>query len=375
MKTITALLLAIGLLGNAQAETGVSDERILLGQSVVLSGPLAENGVQYSKGIRLYLDQVNQKGGINGRKIELVTLDDAYTPARAEENTRQLIEDKQVFALLGYAGTGSTLAALPLAEKSHTPLIAPYTGAESLRGKVSPVLFHLRAGYDDEMRKIVEHQATLGIKDIAIVYQDDNFGKAGLKGFEKAMADFKLKPLATLAVAPGNLAESATASAQTLARLRPASVILATAGKVSTAVIAETIKHGVRPQFIGISAISAAQLVGDLKTDAAGIVIAQVVPSPWSSKYRIVRQYREALGGKPEDAHYASLEGYMAGRVMVEGLRRAGKNLTRSGLISALEGLQHLDLGDFIVDYRNGRHVGSSFIDLSMIRGNGQFVQ
>lgn len=375
MKTITALLLGLGLLGNAQAETGVSDERILLGQSVVLSGPLAENGVQYSKGIRLYLDQVNQKGGINGRKIELVTLDDAYTPARAEENTRQLIEDKQVFALLGYAGTGSTLAALPLAEKSHTPLIAPYTGAESLRGKVSPVLFHLRAGYDDEMRKIVEHQATLGIKDIAIVYQDDNFGKAGLKGFEKAMADFKLKPLATLAVAPGNLAESATASAQTLARLRPASVILATAGKVSTAVIGETIKHGVRPQFIGISAISAAQLVGDLKTDAAGIVIAQVVPSPWSSKYRIVRQYREALGGKPEDAHYASLEGYMAGRVMVEGLRRAGKNLTRSGLISALEGLQHLDLGDFIVDYRNGRHVGSSFIDLSMIRGNGQFVQ
>lgn len=375
MKTITALLLGLGLLGNAQAETGVSDERILLGQSVVLSGPLAENGVQYSKGIRLYLDQVNQKGGINGRKIELVTLDDAYTPARAEENTRQLIEDKQVFALLGYAGTGSTLAALPLAEKSHTPLIAPYTGAESLRGKVSPVLFHLRAGYDDEMRKIVEHQATLGIKDIAIVYQDDNFGKAGLKGFEKAMADFKLKPLATLAVAPGNLAESATASAQTLARLRPASVILATAGKVSTAVIGETIKHGVRPQFIGISAISAAQLVGDLKTDAAGIVIAQVVPSPWSSKYRIVRQYREALGGKPEDAHYASLEGYMAGRVMVEGLRRAGKNLTRSSLISALEGMQHLDLGDFIVDYRNGRHVGSSFIDLSMIRGNGQFVQ
>jgi ABC-type branched-subunit amino acid transport system substrate-binding protein len=375
MKTITALLLGLGLLGSAQAETGVSDERILLGQSVPLSGPLAENGVQYSKGIRLYLDQVNQKGGINGRKIELLTLDDAYNPARAEENTRQLIEDKQVFALLGYAGTGSTQAALPLAEKSHTPLIAPYTGAESLRGKVSPVLFHLRAGYDDEMRKIVEHQATLGIKDIAIVYQDDNFGKAGLKGFEKAMTDFKLKPLATLAVAPGNLAESAAASAQALARLRPASVILATAGKVSTAVIGETIKNGLRPQFIGISAVSAAQLVGDLKTDAAGIVIAQVVPSPWSSKYRIVRQYREALGGKPEDAHYASLEGYIAGRVMVEGLRRAGKNLTRSGLISALEGMQQFDLGDFIVDYRNGRHVGSSFIDLSMIRGNGQFVQ
>lgn len=375
MKLGISLLVGLSLLSTASAENGVTGDSIVLGQSVVLSGLLAENGVQYTKGIRLYLDQVNKSGGVNGRKIELLTLDDAYSPQKAEENTRQLIEQKQVFALLGYAGTGSTMASLPLAEKTQTPFIAPYSGSDGLRAKVSPVLFHLRASYGDEMFKIVEHQTTLGVKDIAIVYQDDNFGKAGLKGFEAAMSHFKLKPAAVLAVDPARLDESVAAKVAELGKGRPATVVLATAGKVSSAVIAETLKSGLRPQFIGLSVVSAAQLLNDLKGDTAGIIVAQVVPSPWSSKYRIVRQYREALASKGEEPHYASLEGFVAARVMVEGLRRAGQNPTRSSLLGALDGLRRFDLGDFVVDYGNGRHVGSTFVDLSMIRGNGQFIQ
>lgn len=376
MNRILSFLCGLGLMAVAQAETGVTNDTILLGQSVVLSGPLAENGLQYTKGIRLYLDQVNRSGGVHGRKIELVTLDDAYNPQKAEENTRQLIDQKQVFALLGYAGTGSAMASLPLAEKSQTPFVAPYSGSDGLRAKVSPMLYHLRAGYGDEMFKIVEHQTTLGVKEIAIAYQDDSFGKAGLKGFEAAMSHFGLKPAAVVAIDPAKLDESSVAAkVAELGKSRPAAVVLATAGKVSSAVISEALKTGIRPQFIGLSVVSASQLLSDLKGDTAGIIVAQVVPSPWSSKYRIVRQYREALGGKADEAHYASLEGYIAARVTVEGLRRAGQKLSRSAFLGALEGVRRFDLGDFVVDFGNGRHVGSNFVDLSMIRGNGQFVQ
>lgn len=372
-KLIGALLLTLttGLI----AEPGVDNNRIVFGQSAVLSGPLAENGVQYMRGIQLYFDQVNKKGGVHGRKLELVSLDDAYNPKKAEENTRQLIEEKQVFALFGYTGTGSTAAALPLAEEQQVPMIAPYTGADSLRAKVSPVLYHLRPGYGEEMRKIVEHQTTLGIRQIAIVYQDDNFGKAGLKGFEAAMQQYGLKPVGVLAVDPAKLAESSAASAAELLKLRPMAVVLATAGKVSSAVIAESVKRGVRPQFVGLSAISAAQLVGDLKNEAAGVIVAQTMPSPWSGKHRIVRQYREALTEQGGEAHYVSLEGYIAARLLVDALRRTGKNPTRSGLLSTLGETRLLDLGDFVIDYSNGRHIGSTHVDLSMIRSNGQFMQ
>lgn len=372
-KLIGALLLTLttGLI----AEPGVDNNRIVFGQSAVLSGPLAENGVQYMRGIQLYFDQVNKKGGVHGRKLELVSLDDAYNPKKAEENTRQLIEEKQVFALFGYTGTGSTAAALPLAEEQQVPMIAPYTGADSLRAKVSPVLYHLRPGYGEEMRKIVEHQTTLGIRQIAIVYQDDNFGKAGLKGFEAAMQQYGLKPVGVLAVDPSKLAESSASSAAELLKLRPMAVVLATAGKVSSAVIAESVKRGVRPQFVGLSAISAAQLVGDLKNEAAGVIVAQTMPSPWSGKHRIVRQYREALTEQGGEAHYVSLEGYIAARLLVDALRRTGKNPTRSGLLSTLGETRQLDLGDFVIDYSNGRHIGSTHVDLSMIRSNGQFMQ
>ena len=372
-KLIGALLLTLttGLI----AEPGVDNNRIVFGQSAVLSGPLAENGVQYMRGIQLYFDQVNKKGGVHGRKLELVSLDDAYNPKKAEENTRQLIEEKQVFALFGYTGTGSTAAALPLAAEQQVPMIAPYTGADSLRAKVSPVLYHLRPGYGEEMRKIVEHQTTLGIRQIAIVYQDDNFGKAGLKGFEAAMQQYGLKPVGVLAVDPAKLAESSAASAAELLKLRPMAVVLATAGKVSSAVIAESVKRGVRPQFVGLSAISAAQLVGDLKNEAAGVIVAQTMPSPWSGKHRIVRQYREALNEQGGEAHYVSLEGYIAARLLVDARRRTGKNPTRSGLLSTLGETRQLDLGDFVIDYSNGRHIGSTHVDLSMIRSNGQFMQ
>ncbi|WP_187775313.1 ABC transporter substrate-binding protein [Oryzomicrobium terrae] len=356
---------------HAAAEPGVGTDTVVIGQSVVLSGPMEENGIQYTRGIRLYLDQVNGKGGVNGRRIQLVTLDDAYDPKRAEENTRKLLQEHQAFALFGYAGTGSTLAALPLAEKAGSPFLAPYSGADVLRSKPSPVLFHLRPSYGNEMNKIVEHLVTLGIQRIALAYQNDNFGKAGQKSFEDAMARFKLKPTAVAAIDPINLDARATVAALRLTD--PAAVVLATAGQGTVAVVREYQKAGNPPQFFGLSVASAALLRRELGGNAAGIVIAQVVPSPWSRGSGVVRQYRDALGnGEP---HHASLEGYIAARVLVEGLRRSGKDLTRGKFIAALENLRQFDLGDYTIDFRPGQHSGSAFIDLSILRGDGQFIQ
>ncbi|GAB1385930.1 ABC transporter substrate-binding protein [Melaminivora sp.] len=357
----------------AHAETGVSADAILIGQSVVLSGPQAENGSQYTKGIKLYFDHVNAQGGVHGRKLELATLDDAYVPSRAEENTRVLIEDKQVFALFGYAGTGATLASLPLAERTQTPFIAPYTGAHALRAKVSPVLYHLRASYFDEMSKIVEYQSIVGMNKVAVIYQDDNFGREAYKSFEAAMEQRKLKPVAVAAINASTF--EAREPVQALIRAEPNAVVLATAGKASSSVLREFAAQGKRPQFFGLSVVSASQLRSEAKEASTGIIISQVVPPLSGNKFAMVRQYRELLGDKVGEAHHASLEGYMAARVLVEALRRAGKDLTRTRLLAAFDGLRKYDLGDFFIDFSNGQHMGSNFVDLSIVRANGQFTQ
>jgi branched-chain amino acid transport system substrate-binding protein len=373
-KKVLALSLCLLGAAGAAAETGVAPGSILLGQSVVLSGPQAENGVNYTNGIKLYLDQINAKGGVHGRKIQVKTLDDGYDPKKTAANTQKLIDEDRVFVLFGYTGTGSTLATLPIAEKAQVPLIAPFTGADMLREKTSRMLFVVRAGYRDELVRMVEQLVTTGVKDIAIAYQDDNFGKSVLKSAEEALEKFKLKAIATGAI--DGKTYDARKAVETIVKTKPGAILMGTAGQASVAFIRDYLKTGERPQFFGLSVMSATQLRKELGPDSAGIAVAQVVPSPWSSKHPIVKQYREALGkGNQQDAHHAGLEGYIAAKVLVEGLKRAGKDLTREKLIAALEGMRNLDLGDFVIDYSPEKHTGSTFVDLSIIRSGGQFVQ
>ena len=374
-KAILGCLAGLGLLAGACAAPlspapGVTPNAIVLGQSVVLSGPMAEVGQQYAKGVALAIDETNRKGGIHGRQLDLQTLDDAYDPQRAEANTRQLIEDRQVFALFAYAGTGATIAAQALAEKAGVPLIAPLSGADALREKPAANLFFLRASYGDEMDRIVEHQATLGINRIALVYQDDPFGRAARRSFEEAMRRQRLAPVAIASVDPQAL-DVAPALAE-IGRSQPMAVVLGTTGKVSTTLLKGLGQGGQRPAIFGLSVLSPALLRAELKSGVGGIVMSQVVPSPWNTKYGIVRQYRAALGSG--DIHHASIEGYIAGRVLIEGLRRAGKEPTRAGLVNALGGLRKFDLGDFVVDYGNRRHAGSSLVELTILRHDGSFA-
>lgn len=379
-KAMFRWLAGLGLLAGAlaasatQSVPGVTPNAIVLGQSVVLSGPMAEVGRQYAKGVALAIAESNRKGGIHGRQLDLQTLDDAYDPQRAESNTRQLIEDKQVFALFAYAGTGATIAGQALAEKVGVPLIAPLTGSDALREKPAANLFFLRASYGDEMDRIVEHQATLGITRIALVYQDDPFGRAARRSFEEAMRRQRLAPVAISSVDPQAI-DVAPALAE-IGRSQPMAIVLGTTGKVSTSLLKGIGQGGQRPSIFGLSVLSPALLHAELKGGVGGIVMSQVVPSPWNTKYGIVRQYRAALSAStnPAEIHHASIEGYIAGRVLIEGLRRAGKELTRAGLVNALGGLRKFDLGDFVVDYGNRRHAGSSLVELTILRHDGSFA-
>lgn len=365
-----SLSLASGL---ACAETGVTADEILVGESVVLSGPQAENGDNYARGIRLYFDQVNAGGGVNGRKLKLVVLDDAYNPKTAAANTQKLIEENKVFALFGYAGTGPTLASLPIADKARVPLVAPLSGADILREKMPHTFFVLRAGYGDEMMRSVEQLVTTGVNKIAVAYQDDGFGKSALKAAEAALTKFKLQPAAVGAI-DGKTYDAAQAVAAVL-KAKPDAILMGTAGKASVNFIRDYLKTGERPQFFGLSVMSAKQLRSELGADSTGIIVAQVVPSPWSTKFPVVKQYQTALAKAKEEPHYNGLEGWIAAQAFVEGLKRAGKDLTREKFIAAMEGMRNYDIGGFLVSFSPERHTGSSYVDLSIIRHDGQFLQ
>lgn len=225
-----ALALGPGLLRSARAENGVTDTTIRIGQSAVFSGPAKDFGVDYRAGIKLYFDRVNKSGGINGRKIELVTYDDAYDPAKTAVNTAKLIDEDKVFALTGFVATGNLAAAMPLAEKAGVPMFAPLVGTTSFRTKVNRYLFHVRAGYDLELRKIISHLSTIGISSIAVVFQDSPFGKSNLATCEQLAAEYKVQVVKTLPLAI--TAEDAKQVATEISAAKPGAVVMIMAGRM-----------------------------------------------------------------------------------------------------------------------------------------------
>ena len=365
-----ALLTPLALPGTAAAET----RDILIGQSVVLSGPMAANGVLYNKGIALYLDAVNARGGVHGRPVRLLVADDGYNPDKAKENTQRFIDKDKVVALFGYTGTGVTLATAPLAEQAGVPLLAPMTGASQVHEKTIKHLFVLRANYVDEMRKMVEHLTTLGTRNIAIAYQDDGFGRSGLKSAEAVLAAFDLKPAAVGVITAGTY--EAVQAAATVSAADPAAIILASAGKASVNFIRAYRATGKSAQFLGLSVVSSTQLLEELGPAADGVIITQIVPSPRSRTLQIVRDFqRSAAAAKDVEVNHTTFEGYIAAHVLVEALQRAGPELTPTRIVAALEGMSNVNLGGFVVNFSPSQHAGSSYVDISMVRASGEFVQ
>jgi len=348
------------------------NSRIIVGQSAAFSGPAAELGIQFHAGARLWLDQVNAQGGIAGKTIEIRTLDDGYEPERCVANTQQFIAD-DVHALFGYIGTPTSLAALPLLSKAQVPFVAPFTGAMALREPFSKQVFHLRASYNDETALIVRQLTNLGLKKIAVFHQNDAYGKAGLDGVTLALDKQGLKPVASATVERNSV--DVAVAVRTLVAAAPDAVVQISAYKSCAAFIRAARKAGYGGTFYNVSFVGTQALADELGKDGAGVVVSQVMPSPYSPARPIAREFAEAVkkaGGKAQ-ANYSSLEGYLAAKLLTEGLKRAGNRIaSRDGLIQGLEAIGSQSLGGFQVDFSGNDHVGSSFVELSMLTGDGR---
>lgn len=364
--SLTATAAAIAAPALAQ-----SDRRIVLGQSAAFSGPAAELGIQMNRGARLHFDAVNASGGVNGVQIELRTLDDQYEPDKCKANTETLIKD-DVFALFGYVGTPTSLAALPLVNQAKIPFFGPFTGAEALRDPFSRYVFHVRASYFDETALIVKQLTSLGLKKIAVFRQNDSYGQAGYEGVVRALKAQNLAPVAVGLVERNTVNVAAAVGA--IVPAQPDAVVQISAYKSCAAFIREARKAGYGGTFYNVSFVGTQALADELGRQAMGVVVSQVMPFPFSMTTALSREYLAAVqraGGKNKP-NYSSMEGYVAARLFVEGMRRAGRTLTRDTLIAGLETVQSMDLGGFMVGYSNHSHVASRFVDLSMLTDDGR---
>ena len=348
-----------------------SKPRLVLGQSAPVTGPAAQLGLQMHHGAKLHFDAINAQGGINGTPIELRLQDDAYEPERCRANTEAFIKD-DVFALFGYVGTPTTLAALPLINERRVPLIAPFTGAQALRDPFSKQVFHVRASYYDETALIVRHMTHLGLKRIAVFRQNDSYGQAGLDGVQRALAAQGLEPVA-VGLVERNSTEVA-AAVKAIVDSRPDGVVQISAYKSCAAFIRGARKAGYGGGFYNVSFVGTQALADELGKEASGVMVSQVMPYPFSTTTAISREYLDAV--KRTDSkqvpNYSSMEGYVAARVLVDALKRAGRAPSRDNLITALESMQRFDLGGFHVGFGGKSHVGSSFVELTMLTEDGR---
>ncbi|RVU47354.1 ABC transporter substrate-binding protein [Rubrivivax rivuli] len=347
------------------------ERRILLGQSAAMSGPAAQLGLQMNRGARIFFERLNAEGGVNGRRIELRAMDDGYEPERCAVNTRTLIDD-EVFALFGYVGTPTSLAALPLVTAANIPFFGAFTGAEALREPFNRNVFHVRASYYDETALIVKQLTALGRKKIAVFRQNDSYGQAGLDGVLRALKAQQLAPAAVGLVERNSV--NVAAAVQAIVPAMPDAVVQISAYKSCAAFVREARKAGYGGTFYNVSFVGTQALADELGKDGLGVVVSQVMPFPFSTTNALAREYLDAVkrAGGDATANYSSIEGYLAAKVLAEGLRRAGGNPTRASLVDALESMQRYDAGGFQVSFGPRNRRGSTFVELSMLTGDGK---
>jgi branched-chain amino acid transport system substrate-binding protein len=373
---IVGLLSAVfaAALSQAALAQGVSADKILLGQSVALTGPAAQLGIQMRNGLKAYFDDVNAKGGVHGRKIELLTLDDGYEPARTVPNSKKLIEQDKVFALIGYVGTPTSVPVIPIITEAKVPFVGPFTGAESLRAPFNRYIFHVRASYYDETDKIVEQVVSIGGKNIAVFYQNDAYGQAGLKGVEIATQKRNMK-ISALGTVERNTVKVEEAVAKIHAA-KPDAVVMISAYTSCAEFIKQMKKAGSAATFYNVSFVGSKALADALGKEGVGVAISQVVPYPWGTAVPVVKEY-QLLSQKAgfTDYNFSAIEGFLAAKVFVEGLKRSGKNLTREGFVNEMEKMRDVDLGGFFISYSPTNHAGSKFVDLTIIGRDGKFLR
>ena len=371
---LAAGLAAPALVRHAFAQdAGISRKSLTIGCSASLSGPLAGFGRDIKQGAEAALAQINARGGIHGRMVQLQILDDGYVPQRTTENVQQMISQGSAFALMSCVGTPNNAGILPMVEDAGIPYVAPFTGASSLR-KGARNVFHVRASYTDEVRRLVQRLAGMGLKDIGVVYLDNAYGREMLEDSTRFLAEQGLKPLVQVALATDgkNLSDVLAKVGQA----RPAAVLLATAGAVSVELVRGLKTNNPGVLMAGLSVTLTSEGLKQLGDAGSGLALTMVMPDPTRAKTALVRDYQAAMRARGiQEFNLGTLESYTNTRVLAEGLERAGADPTRSKLRTALAGIRNLDLGGLVIDYSGqAPYVGSRFVDMGVLNGAGRFV-
>ena len=355
-------------------QSGVSDERILFGQSAAFSGPAQELGISMRLGIQAAFHEVNRSGGVHGRRLELTSLDDAYEPEAAVANTLALIREQEVFALIGAVGTPTSRAAVPVAAEAGVPYIAPFTGAEFLRAAEWSNVINLRASYNQETEEMVARLTDdMGIKRIAVLYQDDSFGRAGYRGVRAALDRRKMTPVA-IGLYPRNTLAVKMALLD-ISDGDPKAVILIGAYKPLATFISWARFSGLHAVFMNISFVGSNALAKELGAGGAGVYVTQVVPFPTDRSLPIVRDYHRALSAYASGVEpgFISFEGYLAGRLAIAGLKKSGREISRSSFLDGFRQAGRIDLGGFRLRFGNQDNQGSDAVFLTVIGRDGQY--
>ena len=345
------------------AEPGLSPDEVRVGMVNAQSGPAAALGQSMRNGVQAYFQRINAAGGVHGRRISLLSLDDGYEPSRTAVHTQSLLKTRQVFALLGYVGTPTSRTAVPIAQRAQVPYLFPFSGAEFLRTPVKPGVFNIRASYIEETEQLVERiTADLKLSKIAILMQDDSFGESVKSGLNGALLKRDLKIYAQARIQRNSLEVAEAIKA--LQRTQPEAVFFVGTNKQLAAAIKQAKALNFKTRFISVSFIGSERLIAVAGRDADGVYISQVVPSPNDTSHALVQAYKADMQGT--DVDHASLEGYIGARVFIEALRKAGAEPTREAFIDALEHLD-MDLGGFTVVFSRNRHQGSDAVYLTRI--------
>ncbi len=352
---------------------GISDDTVLFGQSAAFSGPAQELGSNMHLGIRAAFQERNLAGGVHGRQLELTALDDAYEPEAAVANTTRLISDN-VFALIGAVGTPTSRSAVPVALAAEVPYIAPFTGAAFLRDEQLTNVINVRASYYQETEEMVERLTTdLGITRIAVMYQDDSYGRAGYTGARQALERRSMEPVA-IGVYPRNTISVKTALVD-LQQGDPEAVIMIGAYKPVSTLVLWARHIGLDPVFMTVSFVGSNALARELGEMGEGVYVTQVVPFPSDDSIPIVRAYLDALDDYAPDAvpGFVSLEGYLAGLLAIAGLEACGRDIDRECFLDALHQPTLAEIGAFPVSFDIGDNQGSDAVFLTAIGSDGQY--
>ena len=345
---------------------------LLIGQTAAFTGPQSEPVKETTAAAKAYFDKVNARGGVNGRKVVLESLDDAYDPKRSVENAVRLADERKVLALFLFRGTANAEAMMAVAQDKRVPMFAGVGSSIKMHQPPSRYLFNLRAPVQTEVATVVRQLVAQGTKEVAVVYTDDGFGKDALEGAQKAFAAAGIQPTVVASIPRGS-PDVAPAVAQVLAK-SPRATLGFCIPKTCAAIVKALREKGSVTDFVSLSNTSSTAYVDELGTYSRGVMVTQVMPYPFDTRDGVSAEFIQFAKESKIKESYAAMEGWISARVLVEALKRAGPRPTRESLVQAFESL-NLNLGGFNVSYGPKTRSGSDFVELTMISKNGKFIR